>query len=175
MDINWAHDIKLNPCVRINKYVDSGFDYHRDASYTESIGVKSNCTLIIYLNDDYESGETTFVATDTVHDGKSIEEELHYSIDSLSIVPKVGTAVIFDQRLIHKGGIAHGTKYVLRCDIMCTGEIIDINAMKDENKVKDLTRKLFRQAQYQELHGLECSTLYEKVYIFTTKTRYFKV
>ena len=54
---------------------------------------------MIYLNDNYEGGETTFT--------------------SLKIEPKQGTALLFFNDLEHEGSsVKQGIKYVLRTDIM---------------------------------------------------------
>ena len=56
-------------------------------------------TFMIYLNDDYEGGQTTF--------------------NHVTIEPKQGTALIFQHDLEHEGkAVTQGIKYVLRTDIM---------------------------------------------------------
>lgn len=55
---------------------------------------------MIYLNDDFEGGETEF-------------ENL------LTVTPEKGTALIFYHPLRHEGkALASGLKYVLRTDVM---------------------------------------------------------
>jgi prolyl 4-hydroxylase len=175
--IDWNKNIKINPCFRINKYVDSGFDLHRDAQFTENYFVRSNYTLIVYLNDDYEHGSTCFVNPKTKDNydninGKTINEEMqNIDYEYIEIKPKKGTAVIFDQRLIHGGSIANGTKYILRTDLIATAnkckngeDMIKINSpeLELEKRIENLTKLLFRQAQYNELGGSPCSELYER-------------
>jgi prolyl 4-hydroxylase len=54
---------------------------------------------MIYLNDNYDGGETTF--------------------NRLTIQPRQGTALIFLHDLEHEGSsVRRGIKYVLRTDIM---------------------------------------------------------
>jgi len=54
---------------------------------------------MIYLNEDYEGGQTRF--------------------SNISIEPKTGTALIFLHSLEHEGSaVTSGVKYVLRSDIM---------------------------------------------------------
>ena len=54
---------------------------------------------MIYLNDNYVGGETTF--------------------NEISILPKQGKALIFQHDLEHEGSsVIQGIKYVLRTDIM---------------------------------------------------------
>ena len=54
---------------------------------------------MIYLNDDFTGGETTF--------------------DDVSIQPKTGTALCFIHEQKHEGTpVIEGTKYVIRTDVM---------------------------------------------------------
>ncbi|MGV3612262.1 MAG: prolyl hydroxylase family protein [Fluviicola sp.] len=92
--------IGLNELFRFYKY-ESGqrFKRHRDGSYIRNETEASYYTLMIYLNDGFEGGETTF--------------EEH------TIVPQKGQALVFEHSLRHAGEpIVSGTKYVLRTDIM---------------------------------------------------------
>lgn len=90
----------LNELFRFYKY-QSGqeFKRHRDQSYIRNEIEASYYTFMIYLNDNYEGGETIF--------------------DNLIIQPKQGMALIFLHDLEHEGSpVKQGTKYVLRTDIM---------------------------------------------------------
>lgn len=155
---SWRNTEKLNPCLRINRYQNSqtGFQWHRDAQYTQSDDVRSHSTLLIYLN-DAPHGETCFMKPrkDVIHDGLTIDEELALlrdtGTDSVLLLPKQGTAVIFDQRLIHKAAPSKETKYVLRTDLL--SESIDgaVDKSALETRIEELTKQLFRQAQYYEL------------------------
>jgi len=86
---------------RIYKY-SSGqrFKMHRDGSYIRNENEKSFYTFLIYLNDDFEGGETEF-------------ENL------FTVAPKKGSALVFYHPLRHEGKtLISGLKYVLRTDIM---------------------------------------------------------
>lgn len=75
------------------------FRRHRDQSFIRSSQEASYYTLLIYLNDDFEGGATTF--------------------GNLSVVPQCGMALIFLHQLEHEGtAVTKGVKYVLRTDIM---------------------------------------------------------
>ncbi len=75
------------------------FKKHRDNSFIRNSHEASYYTFMIYLNDDFEGGETSF--------GKMI------------IKPKTGTALFFYHYLEHEGTeVLKGVKYVLRTDIM---------------------------------------------------------
>lgn len=68
-------------------------------------GNESVLTLLIYLNDDFDGGETVFVDKQ--------ERELD------RIVPQSGKAVLLSQNLLHKAlPPQRGTKLILRSDIM---------------------------------------------------------
>jgi hypothetical protein len=90
----------LNELFRFYKYEPGQeFKKHRDNSYIKNSEEASYYTFMIYLNDDYTGGHTTF--------------------NKLSIAPKQGTALIFYHYLEHAGSpVESGTKYVLRTDVM---------------------------------------------------------
>ena len=90
---------------RIYKYSPGQrFKMHRDGSYIRNEHEKSFYTFLIYLNDDFEGGETEFEGLFTV-------------------APKKGSALVFHHPLRHEGKtLISGLKYVLRTDIMYTKE-----------------------------------------------------
>lgn len=91
----------FNEMFRIYKYTSGQrFKMHRDGSYIRNELEKSFYTFMIYLNDDFEGGETEF-------------ENL------FTVAPKKGSALVFYHPLRHEGKIlVSGTKYVLRTDVM---------------------------------------------------------
>lgn len=145
---------KINPCLRISRYIDSkGFGWHRDVQFTDDKH-RSNYSIIIYLNTN-NTGNTVFIDSidQELYGGLTIEDEVKQmeSYSCVNISPKIGKAVIFDQRLIHKSKKISGSKYVLRSDLLMEIDS-DINKMKPlENKIRILTQSLFRQAQYYDL------------------------
>ncbi len=92
--------VGLNELFRFYKYqVGQQFKKHRDQSYIRNDVEASYFTFMIYLNDNYEGGETMFT--------------------NLVVQPKQGKALIFFHDLEHEGcSIKRGIKYVLRTDIM---------------------------------------------------------
>lgn len=92
--------IGLNEMFRIYKYSEGQkFKKHYDGSYERNEFEFSIYTFMIYLNDNFEGGNTWF---------KEFE-----------IKPKTGTALVFNHDLLHEGmEITKGIKYVLRTDIM---------------------------------------------------------
>ncbi|KAF0983338.1 hypothetical protein FDP41_010403 [Naegleria fowleri] len=103
----------LNPQFRAIKYkhFKSGhkFGKHIDFSNSDGFGRKSFYTFMIYLNDDFEGGETVFTK-------KGFE---------FTLKPKTGMAIIFEQdikQLEHEGLPVTETseKYILRLDVFYT-------------------------------------------------------
>lgn len=77
------------------------FAPHYDGAFHRSDDEESLLTFMVYLNEGFEGGATRF------H---------HYGTE---VVPKTGTALLFQHRLLHEGCVVHsGVKYVLRSDIM---------------------------------------------------------
>lgn len=91
----------LNEMLRFYKYSPGQrFKMHRDGSYVRNETEFSYYTFMVYLNDDYEGGQTKFESGEFVN-------------------PKKGTALIFEHSLRHEGArLTNGCKYVLRSDIM---------------------------------------------------------
>ncbi|HEY5823382.1 MAG TPA: 2OG-Fe(II) oxygenase, partial [Cyclobacteriaceae bacterium] len=74
------------------------FKKHRDNSFIRNEREGSYYTFMIYLNDDFEGGETTF--------------------DKIVVKPRAGSALFFYHYLEHEGTeVTKGTKYVHRTDI----------------------------------------------------------
>ncbi len=98
--IGLSKAVGLNELFRFYKYLPGQqFRRHRDQSYIRSSTEASYYTFMIYLNDGYTRGETTF--------------------NRLSIKPEKGMALIFLHSLEHEGSaVLSGVKYVLRSDIM---------------------------------------------------------
>ncbi|MDY8137756.1 2OG-Fe(II) oxygenase [Aquimarina sp. 2201CG5-10] len=91
----------LNEMFRIYKYKPGQrFKMHRDGSHRKNEKERSFFSFLIYLNNDFEGGETYFEK-------------------GITIMPKTGDALLFHHPLRHEGKpIISGTKYVLRTDIM---------------------------------------------------------
>ncbi len=90
----------LNEMFRFYKYEPGQrFKKHIDGSYIRNEEEASYFTLMIYLNDNFEGGETTF----------------QYN----TIKPKKGMALVFYHGMKHSGEeLKTGIKYVLRTDVM---------------------------------------------------------
>jgi prolyl 4-hydroxylase len=92
--------IGLNERFRFYRYgPQQQFRGHIDAPFRRPTGEMSALTFMIYLNDTFEGGETSF--PDTV------------------IKPQRGLALIFRHEIFHEGReVLNGRKYVLRSDVM---------------------------------------------------------
>lgn len=77
--VKWKQNVqRLNKCIRINKYEKGDlFYFHRDAQYTKNTLIKSNLSVLIYLN-DFIGGATTFriPKKQYEHRGYTTQEEL---------------------------------------------------------------------------------------------------
>lgn len=91
----------FNELFRFYKYTPGQqFRRHRDGSFIRNEKEASYYTFLIYLNDDFEGGETCFD-------------------EYITIQPKTGNALVFLHPLHHEGkAVIKGTKYVLRTDVM---------------------------------------------------------
>lgn len=94
----------LNERFRFYRYTAAQkFDWHVDGPFERSNGERGFLTLLIYLSDDYEDGETTFDVDGTLKEVRG----------------RKGDVVIFPHRLRHRGSVVTaGTKYMLRTDVM---------------------------------------------------------
>ncbi len=95
-----SYAVGLNEMFRFYKYqTGQKFKRHADQSFIRNEDEASYYTFMIYLNEDFEGGETTF--------------------KNAVMVPRQGTALVFLHNLEHEGSeVKQGVKYVLRSDIM---------------------------------------------------------
>ena len=92
--------VGLNEQFRFYKYESQQrFKRHIDGRFRRNDTEESRITFMIYLNEDFEGGETAF--------------------DEVSIKPHTGMALCFIHELKHEGcPVTAGIKYVLRSDVM---------------------------------------------------------
>jgi hypothetical protein len=106
----WA-PVGLNERLRLYRYdVGQLFDWHYDGHFARSNGERSMFTFMVYLNDDFEGGATSFSLV-----GYGVA-----SIgDMIRITPRKGMALLFHHPILHRGDtVTEGRKYVLRTDVM---------------------------------------------------------
>lgn len=98
--------IGLNERLRYYRY-DAGhyFAPHFDGAFRRDNGEHSFWTFMVYLNDDFEGGETRFFGGR----GEVV----------CTIVPRAGDALMFYHSQRHEGAtVRSGRKYALRSDVM---------------------------------------------------------
>lgn len=77
------------------------FAPHYDGAFQRTPSERSELTFMVYLNDDFTGGKTTF------HDF------------DVSVTPRAGRALLFQHCTLHEGcTVTSGVKYVLRSDVM---------------------------------------------------------
>jgi predicted 2-oxoglutarate/Fe(II)-dependent dioxygenase YbiX len=97
--------VGLNERFRFYRYrPGQQFAVHRDGGYRRSADELSWMTLMVYLNEDFDGGETRFYPLNA---------------EPLTIRPQTGMALVFMHDRAHEGApVVLGSKYVLRTDIM---------------------------------------------------------
>ncbi|MGB1014231.1 MAG: 2OG-Fe(II) oxygenase, partial [Nannocystaceae bacterium] len=102
----------VNERIRFYKYLPGQrFLGHRDGR-VKVRGLISRLSFLVYLNADFEGGETTFRTL-----GAS-EAQLGVPQLPIRVVPQVGDALLFEHHHWHEGTrVTSGIKYVMRSDI----------------------------------------------------------
>ncbi|OWK37696.1 prolyl hydroxylase family protein [Fimbriiglobus ruber] len=106
------HAVGLNERFRFYRY-DPGqrFTWHFDGPFERDVGDRSRLTFMLYLNDDFEGGETQFNLSP--HNTVRVDDPM------LRVTPKSGQALVFQHAILHQGAtVTKGRKYVLRTDVM---------------------------------------------------------
>jgi predicted 2-oxoglutarate/Fe(II)-dependent dioxygenase YbiX len=108
-NIDGYRAIGVNERFRFYRYdPDQQFDWHQDGPFERDNGECSFWTFMIYLNEGFEGGETSF------EDSCSDEP-----FDDFQVTPERGMALFFVHSIHHKGEpVLQGRKYVLRTDVM---------------------------------------------------------
>ena len=162
----------LNEAFRINQYSAKGnqfFAIHRDAQYCPNGDRRSLLTLLVYLNDDFNGGETTFyLPKDTKDESVSLNKDMivedevksrggiEEGYDAFKIEASAGKAVIFSQNILHESiPVTKKTKFVLKTDIVVKRFDKSYGFAVSEAEKADYLQCLnhFREAQSQELAG----------------------
>ena len=106
--------IRPNNVIMSGKYVPGdSFALHTDTGLFYSPTEKTRWTLLVYLNDDFEGGETVFF-------------DLNFK-QTRTVVPKRGKALMFDIDLWHKGNeVTKGQKYWIGCEIIGLNDKITV-------------------------------------------------
>ncbi|HLK55943.1 MAG TPA: 2OG-Fe(II) oxygenase [Chthonomonadaceae bacterium] len=87
------------------------FKRHKDGYVETERGERSSLSFLIYLNTDYEGGETIFRDYTYENDTANVHE--------IRIVPEVGMGLFFVHERKHEGSaVISGRKYLLRTDVL---------------------------------------------------------
>ncbi|CAF1553652.1 unnamed protein product [Adineta ricciae] len=169
----------INPAMRLNKYKENEhFAVHKDAQYAPSGDERSLFSLLIYLSDEYDEGETKFYFPKQKPSmdikGLTIREEikafggLTTGYECISVKPKKGYAILFTHNLLHEAiapktenGLKLMQRIVLRSDILVkrTGKPLGFAVCPEEEEDYFACLNFFREAQQNELK--DTCALYE--------------
>jgi len=99
----------FNERLRLYRYdIGQQFDWHRDGYFQRPNGERSFFTFMVYLNDDFEGGATSFS-----------DDGFGFPGGMLRITPAKGMGLLFHHPILHRGDpVTTGRKYVLRTDVM---------------------------------------------------------
>ncbi|MEZ4380720.1 MAG: 2OG-Fe(II) oxygenase [Nannocystaceae bacterium] len=116
-----ARVVGLNWRLRIYKYeVGQAFRPHYDVR-TPLPGVgETRMSLVIYLNEGCDGGETTFYERKprSARRGSGRRRKLDNNV-RFAVRPEVGAALVFDHLLLHEGAeVRAGVKYAVRSDVI---------------------------------------------------------
>jgi prolyl 4-hydroxylase len=108
MNVEWYTEretvraVGVNLPLRVYRYQPGQhFGLHQDQSYRRADGARSLLTLLVYLDDDVDGGETDFP-----EQGRTIQ-------------PRTGDALWFQHMVLHAGKpVTRGVKHVLRTDVL---------------------------------------------------------
>lgn len=112
------HPFAINPCFRFSCYSEGQlFETHTDDVFQKfdwHPPVRSFLTVVIYLNEDFESGFIRYVSN-----------RLSGATDDTrvlaSVAPETGLGMIFQHDLLHEALPPRGPvpKYIVRTDVLC--------------------------------------------------------
>ncbi|MEL6348408.1 MAG: 2OG-Fe(II) oxygenase [Myxococcota bacterium] len=107
----------LNWRLRIYRYQPGQyFRPHLDVRMGLPGGGETRCSMMIYLNDDFTGGETTFFERKPKGRAKSRKRN---NRTTHIIRPVTGAALAFDHLLLHEGSeVTDGVKYAIRTDVI---------------------------------------------------------
>jgi predicted 2-oxoglutarate/Fe(II)-dependent dioxygenase YbiX len=101
--------VAFNERLRLYRYdIGQQFDWHRDGYFQRPNGERSFFTFMVYLNDDFDGGATSFS-----------DDGFGFPGGMLRITPAKGMGLLFHHPILHRGDpVTTGHKYVLRTDVM---------------------------------------------------------
>ena len=121
--------IYVNDYFRFSKYTPGQyFGLHQDKVNRDKNGSKAIMTINIFLNDNFEGGETCFYEND---DATSTTQPA-----VVHAIPQTGRGAIFENQIWHTGNIVQkGYKYLLRTDVMMKQQFSTHNTRNDSTPI----------------------------------------
>eukprot|EP01126_Amoeba_proteus_P004913 TRINITY_DN11622_c0_g2_i8.p1 TRINITY_DN11622_c0_g2~~TRINITY_DN11622_c0_g2_i8.p1 ORF type:complete len:807 (+),score=124.07 TRINITY_DN11622_c0_g2_i8:92-2512(+) len=116
--------VGVNPCFRFTKYSPGDhFKPHKDGLFVLHDEYRSIYTIMAYLNDDFEGGETKFYETDASQNISPTTKRTHKEPPSyilkLAMKAKTGNVIVFNHDALHEGTpLVSGIKYIFRTDMI---------------------------------------------------------
>lgn len=103
-----AEVVRCNEYFRFSKYgVGQEFGLHTDGTNLDRLGNVSQYTVNVFLNSEFEGGETDFF------------QGVSTGVGRTRAIPLAGRAAVFDRGISHCGNrVVSGVKYLLRTDLM---------------------------------------------------------
>jgi hypothetical protein len=152
--------VRLNECLKVVKYTRGGkIIPHQDGPWVPFEDQASAFTLVVYLNDDFEGGETLFLPDAELGSRQMISYK--YNAES-QVKPSRGSAIVFDHRFPHAGApVSEGTKYILRAEVVfqrvygseLASPTTDACLHYTANPKYLAARALYDESRLHELHG----------------------
>lgn len=140
------HIDNLNDTFRLCKYnPENYFKRHYDEGFHPNpTSHRSLKTCMLYLNEDFEGGETIFYFDELRNIFNLSDESV-----TVKLKPTVGMCLIFNQNILHEGAtVTSGLKYFVRTDILYK----KIESYVDEtlNETQKLALKFYEQGLEHE-------------------------
>ena len=105
--------LRYNSGMFFKPHYDGQYVRQSDASGSARNGETSFVTCQLYLNDNFEGGETRFLVPP--------EKKSSLPFPSTDVIPKTGSVLLFQHDLLHEGRtVTAGCKYIMRTDVMYT-------------------------------------------------------
>lgn len=131
---------KYNPTNYFKRHYDEGF--HPDPTSHRSLK-----TCMLYLNEDFDGGETIFYF-DELRDIFKLNDESSL----IKLKPMLGMCIIFNQNILHEGAtVTSGLKYFIRTDILY--KKIESYADETLNETQKIALELYEQGAEHERNG----------------------
>lgn len=137
---------EVNPCLKFSKYYQGQkFKPHVDGLWSPNENEVTIHTILIYLNDNFEGGNTNFIKAPKTKDVllSFLDPKQKYEVYD-TFKPKKGSALIFSGDLLHEGEvITNGVKYLIRTELIFEKASIT----KD---IKEFDEKFIKMEEFYE-------------------------